>query len=115
MTSLVKKIDRQVAEAAPKFGNQKLGTFVIFVKDRECLADELLDAAEKDSLKQVSLCIGAPPKDYDVAEEADVTVVIYEPGVRRNPVAANFALRKGELDEEKIKEIVAALAKALAK
>ena len=45
-----------------------------------------------------------------------MTVVIYNPG-RRNEqaVVANFALRKGELDDAKCDAIVAALAQVLPK
>ena len=40
------------------------------------------EEAEKARLKRVSLCIGAPPQDYEVANAADVTAVIYSLGRR---------------------------------
>jgi hypothetical protein len=72
--------------------------------------------AKNEGLQRVSLCIGAAPPRYELSGEADVTVVIYNPG-RRNEqaVQANFALRKGELDDAKSDAIVAALAQVLPK
>lgn len=72
--------------------------------------------AAKEALKRVSLCIDAAPKGYEVAQEAAITVVIYRVGQRRREkVTANFALRKGELNEAKIDAIVKALSEALPK
>ena len=116
MTSLVKKIDQQIVEAARlQTGNQSLSTFIIFSKNTDSLAKQLRELANQEALTHVSLCIGTPPKSYEVAEEADVTVVIYTPGVRNNAVVANFALRQGELDEEKRDAIIEALSKVLPK
>ena len=116
LTSLVKKIDQKVNEAAGKYKEgRSLGTYVI-ANDAAGLAEQLRGMAKTDGLRRVSLCIGAAPPRYEVANEADVTVVIYNPG-RRNEqaVVANFALRKGELDDAKSDAIVAALAKVLPK
>ena len=72
--------------------------------------------AEKGQLKHVSLCIGAPPKNYELAGEADVTVVVYTVGRRpQQQVSANFALRKGELDDDVSDAIVQAIANVLPK
>lgn len=116
LTSLVKQIDEQVTVAAEKYkGGQKLGTYVIF-PEAEGLAEQLRDLARKESLKGVSLCIGPVPPRYEVNKEADVTVVIYNLAQRnQQAVVANFALRKGELDEEKRDDIVEALSKVLPK
>src|SRR5262249_17352657 len=70
--------------------------------------------AEKEGIRSVPLCIGAPPKDYEVTDAADVTVVIYNVNRRGNQhVTANFALRKGELDDTKADAIVKALSNVL--
>ena len=115
MTSLVKKIDQRVEAAAAKLGRH-LGTYVLFVNNADGLDKQLRGLAEKQGLKRVSLCIGAPPKNYEVANEADVTVVIYNIGRRsQQHVTANFALRKGELDEAKADAIVKALSDVLPK
>jgi hypothetical protein len=66
--------------------------------------------AAKESLQRVSLCIGAPPGDYAVSGDVDVTVVIYNVARRgQQHVTANFALRTKELDEAKIDAIAKAL------
>src|SRR5262249_17829469 len=57
--------------------------------------------------------IGVPPADYAVAKEADVTVVVYSPERRgQQHVTANFALRKGEL-QDRIDAIATAIADVL--
>ena len=115
MTGLVKKIDQRVDAAAGKAA-RPLGAYVIFVSNADGLDKRLRGMAEKEALKRVSLCIGAPPGDYAVAKEADVTVVIYSIGPRsRQHVTANFALRKGELDAAKADAIVKALSEVLPK
>jgi hypothetical protein len=115
LTSLVKKIDQRV-EAAPGKTPRPPGAYVIFDSNVAGLDKQLQGMAEKAALKRVSLCIGPPPGDYAVAGEADVTVVIYNVA-RRNQqkVLANFALRKGELNEAKTDAIVKALSEALPK
>ena len=111
MTGLVKKID-QVLDAAGKAGRPP-GIYVIFVSNADGLDKKLRGMAEKEALKRVSLCIGTPPADYALATEADVTAVIYTVGRRpEQKVTANFALRKGELDEAKTDAIVKARARS---
>jgi hypothetical protein len=115
LTSLVKKIDQQVDAATGKTP-RTLGAFIIFVNNADGLDKQLRGMAEENALKRVSLGIGAPPEDYEVATEADVTVVIYTVGRRaKQQVTANFALRKGELDEAKADAIVKALSEVLPK
>jgi len=113
LTSLVKKIDQRMAGAEGKT-QRKLGAYFIFVNNTNGLDQQLRDLAAKESLKHVGLGIGVPPKTYDLANDADVTVVIYNVG-RRNQqhVTANFALRKGELNDAKADAIVQALADVL--
>lgn len=107
MTGLVKKIDQQVDATAGKAA-RPVGA--------GGLDQQLRGMAEKEGLKRVSLCIGAPPDDYEVSKKADVTVVIYKVGKRRDEkVTANFALRECELDAAKIDAIVKAFADALPK
>jgi hypothetical protein len=116
LTSLVKKIDDKVTAAVGKQPNdKKLGTFVI-IGDADGRADQLRKLAENHSLKNVSLCISAAPPRYEISNDAEVTVVIYNPDrPGRQKVQANFALRKGELDEAKADAIVEALMKVLPK
>jgi hypothetical protein len=114
LTSLVKKIDQRLAAVAGKTARPS-GVYVIFVSNSDGLDRRLRGMAEKAGLKHVNLCIGAPPEDYEVAREADVTVVIYGGPEGEEKVKANFALRKGDLDEAKADAIVKALARVLPK
>jgi hypothetical protein len=115
LTSLVKKIDQRVDAVAGKTA-RPLGAYVLFVNNADGLDKRLRGMAEKEALKRVSLCIGAPPTQYEVADAADITVVIYSVGQRpEQKVTANFALRKGELDEAKADAIVKALSDVLPK
>jgi hypothetical protein len=116
LTGLVKKIDQRVNEAASRMkSGPELGTYVILYNNSDGLDEQLRGMAEYEALTRVSVGIGAPPGDYNVAKDADVTVVIYQVGRRGNAVSANFALRKDELDDKQSDAIVAALSKVLPK
>ena len=113
MTSLVRKIDERLDGAAGKTPRAP-GAFVIFVNNGDGLEQRVRGLAVKVALQRVNLCIGAPPADYALAQEADVTVVIYNVNRRgQQHVTANFALRKGELDAATTEAIVKALADVL--
>ena len=113
LTGLVKQIDQQLEEAsARRPGPDKLGVFVIFCNDDPAMKDRLRELVARERLKHVVLCSAdaqGPPR-YKVAKEADYTVVIYK---NSEDVASNFALRKGELNEERAKDIRKALAQVL--
>ncbi|MCI0683491.1 MAG: hypothetical protein L0Y71_15410 [Gemmataceae bacterium] len=115
MTSLVKKIDQRLNGAAGK-GPRLPGVFVLCDSkgSGHGLDQRLRAMAEKEALKRVNLCIGTAPDDYQLANEAEVTVVIYNVDRRgRQHVKANFALRKGGLDASTIDAIVKALSDVL--
>jgi hypothetical protein len=101
LTSLVKKID------AATVTNKKarMGSFVVFLSDDEGLGDKLKEIAKKEDIKQTVLTIDNPagPKGYNVAKDADVTVVFYN----KRKVEANHAFRKGELNSQAIEKVVA--------
>jgi hypothetical protein len=100
LTSLVKQIDAETAKNSKK----NMGSFVVFLSDKEGLETQLKEWADKQNLKQCVLTIDnvAGPEGYDVAKDADVTVVLYN----RRKVEANFAFRKGELNDKAIEQIV---------
>jgi hypothetical protein len=115
LTGLVKKMDEKVDAVAGKWP-RGLGVFVIVDNRADGMDKKLKDFATKEKLKRVSFGIDTPPKNYEVSGAADVTVVIYKLGQRRRePVTANFALRKHELDKAKTEAIVKALADQLPK
>ena len=115
MTGLVKKIEQKL-EAVTAKTPRALGVYVLFDSNVAGLDKRIRETAEKEGLKRVSLCIGAPPENYEVSKDAEVTVVVYSVA-RRNQqkVMANFALRKGELNEAKIDAIVKAVGEVLPK
>lgn len=112
MTGLVKKIDQRVGAAGKS--PRTIGAYVIFIDNAEGLDKKIRETAEKEGIKHAAFGIGDVPNSYAVAKEADVTVVVYNPG-RRNKqnVKANFALRQGELTDAKVDDIVKAISDVL--
>jgi hypothetical protein len=112
LASLVKQIEQRLATAGKS--PRTLGVYVIVVQNADGLDGRLQAMAQKAGLKRVALGIGTPPANYGVAAEADLTVVIYNPERRnKQQVRANFALRRGELDEAKTDAIVKAVSDVL--
>ena len=107
LTSLVKKIDAETA----KNSKAKMGSFVVFMSEDEKLGDALKTLAEKQGLKKCVLTIDNPagPKEYNVAKEADITVVFYN----QRKVLASHAFKKGELNSAAIEKVMADLPKIL--
>jgi predicted transcriptional regulator len=101
LTSLVKKIDAATA----KNHESSMGSFIVFLNDDEGLEKTLKGLAEKEKLEHIVLTLetnkSGPPK-YKIAEDADVTVVLYTKG----EVKANYAFKKGELKDKDIEKIV---------
>lgn len=108
LTSLVKKID---AETTKNKKSSKMGSFVVFLSDDEKLEDQLKNLAKKEGIKDCVFTIDNPagPKGYNVAKDADVTVVYYT----KKKVLVNHAFKKGELKDQHIDKIVADLSKIL--
>lgn len=107
LTSLVKKIDA----ATEKNRGCRMGSFVVFCSDEEGLKEKLEKLAEKQKLKRTVLTIDNPagPEGYDIAKDADVTVLLYT----RQKVKINHAYKKGALTEGEIQRIVSELPKIL--
>jgi hypothetical protein len=109
LTSLVKKID----EATAKNSGCRMGSFVVFCSDEEGLRKKLEALAEKESLKRTVLTIDNPsgPEGYDIAKDADVTVLLYV----GQKVKVNHAYKKGELTEREVNRILSELPKIVDK
>jgi hypothetical protein len=107
LTSLVKKIDAANAE------HKNMGSFVVFLSDDEGLGDKIKDVAKKEGIKQTVLTIDNPagPQGYNVAKDAEITVVLYS---KRN-VKANFAFKKGELNDAAVEKVVSSRSKIVSK
>lgn len=107
LTSLVKQIDEQVAKNEDK----KMASFVILLSN-DADADEakLNKLAEKAGIKvgkeaNVPLTIYdgiAGPEKYKIAEEAEVTVMLW----KGQKAVVTHAFAKGKLDKDGVKKIV---------
>jgi len=108
-TPELKKLITKLDTCTSKNSGCEMGAFVVFCSDDKGLEDKLKTVAKDADLKKVVLSIDNPagPKGYNVARDADVTVVLYKD---RN-VKANYAFKKGELNEKAIDEIIAAVPK----
>ena len=106
LASLVKKIDDKIGE------NAKLKGFVVITpKKGEMPADDLKALAKSAGIKRVPLTVGESPDgppDYEIARDADVTVLMW----KGHKVKANHAF-KGELADADIDSVVADISKAL--
>src|SRR5262245_31381591 len=104
---LVKKID----EATAKHKDASMGSFVVFLNDKEGLDKELSEAASKHKIENTVLAIDNPagPKAYNVAKDADITVVLYVDRM----VKANYSFKKGELKDGDIDSILKDIPKIL--
>ena len=107
LTSLVKKIDAETAKN--KKANMK--SFVCFLSDDESLEGKIKALTAKEGIKNTPFAIDNPagPKGYNLAKDADVTVVFYS----KKKVAVNHAFKKGELKEKDVEKIVGELPKIL--
>src|ERR1700687_5533326 len=91
LTGLVKKIDAATVANA----RDSMGSFVVFCSDDDSLEKKLEALAKKEGIKKCTLTTDSPagPGNYNIAKEADITVVLY---VDRN-VKVNYAFKKGQL------------------
>jgi hypothetical protein len=107
LSTLIKKIDA----ATEKNKSHEMGSFVVFLSDKEGLDKELQSMAHETGLKKIVLAIDNPagPEKYKVSKDADVTVVLYTDRV----VKANYAFKKGQLKDKDIEKIVADVTKII--
>jgi hypothetical protein len=107
LTGLVKKLD----EATVKNKDKKLGSFVVFLNDEDSTTEKLLELAQKEKIEHTILALmeSAGPKDYKVAKEAEITVVLYVGG----KVKANYAFKKRTLRDADVTRILGDLSKIL--
>ncbi len=107
LTKLIQRIDACTA----KNKDHSMGSFVVFLSDRESLADQLKKVAADTKLRHTVLSIDNPagPDGYKVARDAEVTVVLYS----RHNVIANHTFRKGQLNDAAIEQIMSNVPKIL--
>jgi hypothetical protein len=107
LTRLIKRID----EATDKNKERSMGSFVVLLSDSDNLEKKLKELARKERIQHCILTIDDPegPKDYNIAPEAEVTVLLYT----KQTVNANHAFEKGDLNDKGIEAIVADVRKIL--
>jgi hypothetical protein len=105
VTKLIKKLDACTAENKAS----DMGSCVIFCSDAKGLEKKLQTLVKEEKVKQCILAIDNPagPEDYNIAKDADVTVLVY----KERKVSANFAFKKGEMKDKDIDAVVAEAAK----
>jgi len=107
------KLLRQVDQALVQHKQAELRAWATFLSDSQPqLHPKLTEWARKHGLTNLSVGVFEDldgPPSYRLNREADVTVLLSA----RQRVVANFAFRAGELNDEQIKEIVAALPRLL--
>jgi hypothetical protein len=110
LTGLVKKLD----EATLQNDVCQMGSFVVLLADDKASAEkQLKELARKEKLKETALTLfdSKGPKDYHIAADADVTVLLYVGKV----VKVNHAYRKGEFSEKEVDKILGDLPQILPK
>lgn len=102
---LIKKLEELTAANS----KAEMGSFVVFLSDDDKLADTLKTMADKAGLKNVTIAVDNPagPDKYNVAKDADITVVLY----KDRKVVANHAFAKGKLTEKDVETISAEVSK----
>lgn len=110
LASLVKKLDKALAEHADK----KLKSFVgLMGEDREALEAAATEFSAKNNVQHVAVTVPVEsengPANFGIDPEAEVTVMIY----RGLKVQANHAFGEGGLDDKGIAAILADLPKIL--
>ena len=108
LTSLVKKLDT----CTGKHKDAKMGSFVVFVGADEEVEKKVKELADKEELKHIVLSTDSAesgPAKYEVAKDADITVVLYT----KQEVKSNYAFKKGGLKKEAIDKIIEDVKKIL--
>ena len=105
LVKLLVKIDAATAEHQ----KESMGSFVVFLSDQPELQKTLEQLAKKQKFKHLILATFEPagPEGFAVAQDATLTVVLYNDHI----VRANHAFRKGELTDKSAEKVLADLPK----
>lgn len=109
LTSLVKKLDAELQQ-----DEALRGYVVVLTDDADEASNKLEEIWKSQELKKLPLTMFegmAGPKNYKINKNADVSVHLW---VKRK-VKDSFAFKSDDLNDDKIKEIVAAVKKLNAK
>jgi hypothetical protein len=106
LASLVKQIDEKIGE------NGRLKSFVVILTNQgDKSAEDLKKLAKEAGIKHVPLTLHqdpAGPPDYEIAKDADVTVLMWS----GHKVKVNHAF-KGDLTDKDVRAVVADIPKVL--
>jgi hypothetical protein len=107
LTRLTKRLDAATA----KEKENSLASCVIFLSSEEGLPKQIKQLAEREKIQHTILRTFKPegPKDYNLAKNADVIVVLFTDRV----VKARHGFARGDLKEKDIDAIVSDLARIL--
>jgi hypothetical protein len=107
LVALIKQVDAATAAHA----DCRMGSFVVFLSDSADLPGTLRQVAEREHIQRTILSTDAPagPRRYNIAADADVTVILNT----HRTVKANYAFRKGELNDRAIATVIGDIAKIL--
>ncbi len=109
LTGLVKQIDEKIDANR----DEKMAGFVVFLTDDpDAVEPKLKELAEKHKIARTPLTIFdgvAGPERYKIAEDADVTVMMWVGG----KVKVNRAFAKGKLDKKAVETLVQVTSKIL--
>ncbi len=115
LTSLVSQIDELVSPALSRKDPDRTQSFVVFLTDDpDEMEPKLAKLAADKKLKNVPLTLfdgEAGHPDYKIAKDAEVTVLMWT-NLR---IDQNFAFKKGELNADAVKKVVAAAKKHVGK
>jgi hypothetical protein len=108
---LLAKLLAKLDAATVEHKKHEMGSFAVFLSEKEGLAEQLKETAKKHALKEIVLAIDPPagPAGFNVSAEGEVTVVLYN----RYEVKANHAFRKGDLTDAAIQKILADVPKII--
>lgn len=105
------KLIKKLEEAVKANEKAELGSFVVFCSDEDKIADKLKTMTDKEKIKLVTVAVDNPegPKGYNVAKDADLTIVLYSEHTSK----ANWSFKKGEIKDADIDTIIKSLDKIL--
>jgi hypothetical protein len=116
-TPAVAKLLKQLDSATVKNAKIEMGSFAVFCNSADGLEKQLEKLAADQKLAKLVLSIDNPagPKEYAIAKDAEVTVLLYKTIEEKDGFAtrvlANHAFRKGELNDGAIAKVVADVSK----
>ncbi len=105
------KLIKALEKATAANSKAEMGSFVVFLSDSDKTEKALKKFADEAKLKNVVLAVDNPagPEKYNVAKDADLTVVLYTDRM----VKVNVSFEKGKITDKDIDAIVKDVAKIL--